>query len=77
MIDTIANIGIILFGGSAIFLVSRTDKWMRWGYIMGMVSQPFWFYIAITTAQFGVFLMSCWFTFCWAKGIWNYWIKDN
>lgn len=80
MLEIIANTGIIIFGGSAIFLLSRKDHLARWGYIMGLLSQPFWFYIAISTGQIGVFVMSCWFTYCWIKGIYNYWYipyKEN
>lgn len=75
--EIVSNLGIMFFGGLGVYLLSRDDDWFRWGYISGMLSQPFWFYIAISTMQIGVIVMACWFTFCWGRGIYNYWIKEN
>lgn len=70
----IQQIGIILFGCSAIWLVSRTENWKKWGYIVGLLSQPFWFWTAIENSQWGIFLVSLFYTYSWCQGIWNYWI---
>jgi hypothetical protein len=77
VLDSISQIGIIIFGCSAIWLVGRKEHWKRWGYILGLCSQPFWFYTSITHEQYGVVLVSCWYTYSWAQGIWNYWIKAS
>jgi hypothetical protein len=43
--DRVIDLGIIIFGGAAIWLVARpdTEPRRRWGYVCGLVSQPFWF----------------------------------
>jgi carbohydrate-binding DOMON domain-containing protein len=43
----ISQIAIMIFGASAIWFVSRTEKWKRWGYILGLCGQPFWIYTTI------------------------------
>jgi hypothetical protein len=71
----IAQIAIMVFGSLAIYLVSRTDKYQRWGYIMGLLGQPFWMYVTYTSEQWGILIMSIVYTYSWCNGIWNYWIK--
>jgi len=71
----IAQIGILLFGCSAVWFVSRKEKWMRWGYILGVLSQPFWLWTSITHEQWGIAILSAWYTYSWSMGIYNYWIK--
>ncbi|MDY6970242.1 MAG: hypothetical protein SVR08_16535 [Spirochaetota bacterium] len=73
--DNISQIGIVVFGCSAIWLVGRKEHWSRWGYIIGLISQPFWFYTSIKSQQWGIVLVSCWYTYAWCQGLWNYWIK--
>jgi hypothetical protein len=68
---------ILILGGLAIWLLSRKEKWSRWGFIVGLISQPFWLYETFTKAQSGMFVLSLWYTYSWLHGIWNYWIKEN
>jgi hypothetical protein len=75
--ENISQIGIIIFGASAIWFVSRREKWRRWGYLLGILSQPFWFISAYQSKQWGIFLLSVWYTYSWTQGIWNYWIKPE
>ena len=77
MIDAIVQIAIVLFGGSAIWLVGRKEKWSKWGYIMGLCSQPFWFYTTLKNKQIGAFILSIWYTYCWIQGVHNYWRKSK
>ena len=69
------QIGILIFGCTAVWLVGRKEQWKRWGYICGMCSQPFWFYSAYQAEQWGIFLLCVWYTYSWGQGVWNYWIK--
>ena len=74
-IDNLAQVAIVILGGSAIWLLGRREDWKRWGYVLGMLSQPFWFWATLRTEQWGLFVLSIWYTFSWGQGIWNYWIK--
>ena len=68
---------IFIFGGSSIWLVSRTDKWKKYGYITGLLSQPFWIYTSIVNKQWGILAMTLFYAYSWSKGIYNYWIKED
>lgn len=66
---------IILFSCGAIWLLAQKGALIRWGYIVGMIGQPLWFYTTYTHGQWGMFLTTCWFTYCYYKGIKNYWLR--
>ena len=68
---------IIIFGCSAIWFVGRTEKWKRYGYILGLLSQPAWLYTSIKSNQWGIFILSLWYTYAWGQGVYNYWIKRH
>lgn len=74
-LDMLSQLGIFVFGAAAIYLVSRIDKWKRWGYVLGLLSQPFWFYTSYVNEQWGVFAVSFWYAFSWGNGVYNYWIR--
>lgn len=74
--DQINQIAIPLFGCTAIWFVSRKEKWKRWGYIFGVIGQPFWLIETFRSEQWGIFFMCLWYTYSWGQGIWNYWIKE-
>lgn len=74
MWDIISQIGIFVFGTSAIFLVSKKNKW---GFILGMLSQPFWYVTAFKNDQWGIFFMNIVYTITWGIGIYEWWIKDS
>lgn len=76
-LQIITQIGIMVFGASAIWLVGRKESWKRYGYIMGLIGQPFWIVSAIHNEQWGILLMTLFYTYSWAQGVWNYWIKPE
>ena len=75
--DNFTQIWIILFGCSAIWFVSRLEKWKRWGYIFGLISQPAWLYTTYIHEQWGILLLSFFYTYSWGQGVYNYWIKKE
>lgn len=77
MLDLISQILATVLGGVAIWLVSRKEHWKRWGYIVGLFSQPFWFITLVINKQYILIGLCCWYTYSWAQGIWNYWIKES
>lgn len=79
MIDpVIAQLGIVTFGASAIFLISFKDtRLRRWGYISGLLSQPFWLWATWDAGQWGIFALTVFYTYSWAQGIWNHWVRPE
>lgn len=66
---------ILIFSAISILLVCRTDKYKKYGYIFGLISQPFWFYSSYINHQYGMLILTVVYTYSWIVGIYNYWIK--
>ena len=77
VLNLIAQTWITIFSSSAIWLVGRFEPWKRWGYILGLLSQPAWFYIIIINKQWGIAPIAFFYTYSWCQGILNYWIKPG
>lgn len=77
-LDSLApQLGIFVFGWSAIWLLGRPESWRRWGYVLGLCGQPFWFYMSITARQWGVVLLTVLYAYGWAQGVWFHCIKPE
>lgn len=73
----IAQIGIALFGVTAIYLVGLKGPIRKWGFVCGLCSQPFWFWTTYTHEQWGIFALSLFYTYSWANGLRNHWKDDQ
>lgn len=72
------QLAIALTGVTAIFLSqSKSEHLRKWACWFGLVGQPFWFYAAYTAEQWGIFALCFLYTFSWARGVWNFWIKPR
>jgi hypothetical protein len=60
---------ILLFSCSSIWALS--GKRYLLGFILGLCGQPFWIYTSFKNDQWGVFLVSLWFTGNHIRGIIN------
>lgn len=76
MMDWIQII-IFVISSSAVWLVSRKEEWSKWGYVLGLIGQPFWFITTIHNEQWGMVLLCLFYTYSWAQGIWFHIIKAN
>lgn len=54
-------------------VAQKRDSIRRWGYIVGLASEPFWFWASISTEQWGVFGGCVVWTVIWGLGVWNHW----
>ncbi len=73
-LDFIAQIGLTVMSVSAIILVGKKNKW---GFVIGLFSQPFWIITAIINHQWGVFITSILFVFSWLYGIYQWFFKKT
>ena len=73
-LDIIAQIGITIFGVSAIVLVARKNKW---GFVLGMLSCPFWFITSYINEQWGVFFLNIIYAGTWIYGTYNWFYKKE
>jgi hypothetical protein len=70
----IEQIGLALFGVGAVWLSQSKAPWARkWAPMVGLAGQPFWFIAA--WGQPGMLFVVCLYTYCWAQGIYNQWIR--
>ena len=68
------QIGLLLFGAAAIYLVGLepTNPYQKYGYVVGLISQPFWLYATYKEKLFGMFALSVFYTYAWIVGIINH-----
>lgn len=69
--ENITQIAILIFSCSSIWAFAGT-KYKRLGFIFGLCGQPFWIYTTFTAGQWGMFLVSLWFTANHVRGLWNH-----
>ena len=74
MWDIISQIIIFAFGILAIILVARKNKW---GFVFGLLSQPFWYITSYTHKQWGIFFISIAYTLSWSYGIYEWFCKGK
>lgn len=66
---------IALFGVSAVALTQSTSQAVRrWASVFGLLGQPFWFYSALSSGNWGIFTLCLLYTAVWAKGFYVAWI---
>ena len=63
-----ASQGAIFIGALAVLFLGGGN---RWGFVLGLAVQPFWYYTSITHRQWGVVAASVIYTFGWAMGVYR------
>jgi nicotinamide riboside transporter PnuC len=68
--------GIALFGVIAVTLSQDSSPArQRYACLFGLAGQPFWFYAAWQSQQWGIGLLTLLYTLAWSRGVWTQWIK--
>ena len=75
--DWIPQTAIILLGCSSAWLVGRREHWRRWGFVLGLASQPFWLWTSVVHEQWGIAALSLWYAYAWGQGVYNFWVKEG
>ena len=74
----IEQILIAFTGVTAIWLTQQhRDSWKKYACLFGICGQPFWFYSAIQAEQWGIFVLSIFYTYSWCLGVKNNWLTKN
>jgi hypothetical protein len=70
------QIAIFITGISAVWLSQdRKSAVRKYACLFGLAGQPFWMYSSYQADQWGVFILSFFYTVAWAKGFYLFWIK--
>ncbi|MEK7072009.1 MAG: hypothetical protein AAB969_00405, partial [Patescibacteria group bacterium] len=64
----------IFFMGLGIILIISCLK-NKWGNVIGLIHQPFWYFTTWYHGQWVLFLMSLVYTIIWSVGIWQWFYK--
>lgn len=71
----ISQLFIFLLGAPALWLVGRPEKWSRWGFVLGLAAQPFWYWTTIENQQWGMLALNIVYTYNWSQGIYYRFFK--
>lgn len=72
----IAQLCILLLGVGAVYLANDPrESWRRWASVVGLASQPFWFYATIKAHQWGIVAAAVLYTCMWGRGFYHAWVK--
>jgi nicotinamide riboside transporter PnuC len=74
VLDTIAQFGMLILGVAAITLVAHKSKW---GFVVGLCSQPFFFISSYLNGQWGLFILSFFYTGSWLYGIYMWFYRHE
>jgi hypothetical protein len=73
----ITQAAIAVFGLTAIWFSQSTNvKQRKFAPILGLCSQPFWFYATYSAEQWGIFVLAVFYTLAWCRGIKTYWFTE-
>lgn len=66
----IAQAWMVVFSMLSIFCVARTDRWHKWGFVAGLLSEPAYVFMAFETpdVQWGILVLVFWWTYYWGIG---------
>ncbi|WP_289101030.1 hypothetical protein [uncultured Marinobacter sp.] len=74
----IEQIAIAVFGLTAIWLSQApSEAHRKWAPVLGLMSQPFWFYATLAAEQYGIFVLTLFYTLAWCRGIKNHWFPKR
>lgn len=64
--DNVSQVLVAILGLLAINLVSADNKW---GFVVGLISQPFWLITTYVHKQWPIFILSIGYAASWAIGV--------
>lgn len=78
MLDHFVQAGLVVFGGTAVYLFGCKDRDIsRWGCVAALCAEPLWLYGAWIAGQWGVMIMACIYSIGWVRGIRNHFWRNE
>ena len=67
-----AQLMILIFGAGAISMIaSKRESVQKYGFLCGVISEPFWLYEAWRSGQWAVMLLALWWGCWYGVGLWK------
>ena len=74
----IEQVMIGLTGVVAIWITQQGNlNIKKYACLFGIAGQPFWFYSAYQSEQWGIFILCMFYSYSWCVGVNNNWIKPS
>jgi len=72
------QIAIALTGIIAIWLTQQSrEEWKKYACLFGICGQPFWVYSTYQAEQWGIFVLTFFYTYSWILGFKNNWMNKS
>ena len=68
-LDGLLQFAIGALSLAAMLMIASDGTWHRWGFVVGLISQPFWILATWRARQWGMFGLSVIYIFVWIFGI--------
>ncbi len=68
----VASQVMLFLGAFSVLLLGNNNPW---GFVVGIVQQPFWYYTSVYNQQWGLLCASLVYTVAWCVGLYNNWHK--
>ena len=65
-------IGVLGLAAAWLLGLPPGHAWAKWGFVAGLVAQPFWFLATWRARQWGMFACALFYTGAWVQGIVNH-----
>jgi hypothetical protein len=70
-LDRCLQIAIAVLSIAAAYMVASEGPWQRWGFVVGLLSQPFYFAATWRARQYGMLIVAIFYVGAWVQGIAN------
>ena len=75
--DILSQVLLSVLGITAIFLISRPEKWNKYGFIFGCIAEPFWLYTLWIHKQYLIIPLSICYFLSYCQGVYYRFIKHG
>ena len=73
----LTEIMLFVCGAVSIFLLNLNNRYSKYGVIIGLIGQPFWYISAYNSQSWGIFSVSILYSISFIVGIYNFWFKNK
>lgn len=73
----IVEIMIFVCGAGSIILLNLNNKYSKYGAVIGLIGQPFWFISAVRGESWGIVAASVMYSVSYCVGIYSFWLRKN
>jgi len=69
------NVWMVATALASVYLFNAGARRARWAALIGLAGQPAWLGLTMATGEPGMFVVSLFFTVCYARGVWDGFIR--